>query len=518
MPTLSPAASIILQNLQNPYPNILDRLEGLNRQLNFATSKFGTESQFGTLTASTRNYKPFIIGFIPPDNPVNFIPIAASKQKITVKTVGDPPNTGPEKLPDEFFVELQAAAGRINCNPDDLLALFCIEPVANGQVCSSTALNKSSGARGLCQWLGTKANFDACKMTKEQWQNMQNIGPMQQLKFTENYFLAGNSGGKYPYKSFDQVYFRVFDPNHAFPDPATLPPDKVLHAAGSRAAIDNSGYANKDGHINPITVGNVRNTTKTVKNSANYIKLKNQSDAAIKRSNGPKPADITNADKGSDTDRGLMSYGNSAAKDIIGDMMGRRIEVASERRQIIANYQTIELQRQINIVKSTPPLIFLINPSDFKRGYEQNIDDSVKGRYGHIVHRWLEKPMTISCSGVTAGQYIVDAEGSGGLTNFYRVFSISYQNLLSIMGMYKNNGIIFAGSESDPGIPILAMSLFIYYDSHIYIGSFDSMSVDDKADKPFNLSYDFKFTARYDMDCDNINGNLDMMITKNLKF
>jgi hypothetical protein len=525
MASESPLASVMLNLLQDPRPSILDRLENLNRQLNFATARFGTENQFGTLKAVTQNYKPFIIGFIPPDNPINFIPIETSKQRLaTVAASKDLPNTSPDELPDAFFIKLEQVCKEIPCNPVHLLAVMSRE-----SNCCSTSTNyriddknhvkqpPQKQAQGLIQF--TQAALNASGIPQEQWDNLNQLGPVQQLDYVKNYYQSGNGHGARQYTSFEQLYMYTFCPNRAFPDPTTVSPDTECYAAGSDPAHQNPGLRVSRADPNSaVTTGSFVQNTKSVLYSASYKRLLAQRDAALARAANPPPADITNADKGSDTDRGLMSYGSSAATDVIGDMMARQISVAGAERQQIAIQQTAALQAQIKAIKSTPPLILLVNPSEFKRGYEQSIDDSPKGRYGHIVHRWLEKPLTITSSGVSAGQYIIDAEGSGGLTNFFRVFSISYQNLLSILSIYKNNGIIFAGQESDSGIPILAMSLFIYYDSHIYVGSFDSMGIDDKADKPYNMSYDFKFSARYDMDCDNINGNLDMMIFRNLSF
>ena len=68
--------------------------------------------------------------------------------------------------------------------------------------------------------------------------------------------------------------------------------------------------------------------------------------------------------------------------------------------------------------------------------------------------------------------------------------------------IYKNNGVIFAGGASQPGIPILACSIYIYYDNHVYIGSFNDFSIDDDASKPFNMGYSFSFDVRYDLDID----------------
>ncbi|OPZ33226.1 MAG: hypothetical protein BWY99_02719 [Synergistetes bacterium ADurb.BinA166] len=70
--------------------------------------------------------------------------------------------------------------------------------------------------------------------------------------------------------------------------------------------------------------------------------------------------------------------------------------------------------------------------------------------------------------------------------------------------MYKNNGHVFRGAPnqdpSNKGVATVAMSVYIYYDEKMYIGSFDDFSVTDDAEKPHNMSYSFKFTARYEIE------------------
>jgi hypothetical protein len=202
--------------------------------------------------------------------------------------------------------------------------------------------------------------------------------------------------------------------------------------------------------------------------------------------------------------RSLMVYGKvtQAETDDLTLRLGRNIAFASKERLKVVEEQTAALQKQIDIINSTPPLLMLVNPSEFTRGYEHSADSSVKGRYGHIVQVWLERPMKISGRGVTAGQYAIVGGGFGGLTTENRVHSLSYQSLMSLVMIYKNNGVIFAGSESQAGIPILACSIYIYYDNHIYIGSFNDFSIEDNASKPFNMTYNFSFDVRYDLDID----------------
>jgi hypothetical protein len=190
--------------------------------------------------------------------------------------------------------------------------------------------------------------------------------------------------------------------------------------------------------------------------------------------------------------------------DPLGGRTGRNIRPAEGVRKEVVDAQVKYLQDQVAAANSTPALYMLISPQTFTRSYEHSVD-TPKARRKHIVHMWLEKPMTISCKGVTAAQYIMDAQGTGGLTHQKRVHSLSYRNLMSLVRTYKNNGYLFSGSDTIFGsgndhIRLIGMSIYIYFDGHFYIGSFDDFSVTDSSDKPYNLEYSFKFTVRYDME------------------
>jgi hypothetical protein len=205
-----------------------------------------------------------------------------------------------------------------------------------------------------------------------------------------------------------------------------------------------------------------------------------------------------------------MSGGNITdleKDDPIGGRTGRNIRPVDGVRQETVQKQVKYLQNQVAAAKSIPALYMLISPQTFSRSYEHSID-TPKGRRNHIVHMWLEKPMTISCKGVTAAQYIMNSAGTGGLTHQKRVHSLSYRNLMSLVRTYKNNGYLFSGKENfgdrNDHVRLIGMSVYIYFDGHFYIGSFDDFSVTDSADKPYNLEYSFKFTVRYDMEVESV--------------
>lgn len=233
--------------------------------------------------------------------------------------------------------------------------------------------------------------------------------------------------------------------------------------------------------------------------------------------------DINNSDK-YDTDnpsQRIMSYGSSTDMyDPLTAAYGRNIE-ADYVRLVSLQAKIIGLKKQLALMKSIPQLILLVNPQEFRKSHENTIDFGVKTRIGNVVHTWLERPITVSASGVTSSQYAVYADMSGGLTNYNRIHSLSYRNLMSLLMIFKNNGVLYdfpsgtsSNIESDiandfgindtfgptagDGSILLTGSVYIYFDDHMYIGSFNNFSILDDAAKPHNLSYSFEFTVRYD--------------------
>ncbi|HED36808.1 MAG TPA: hypothetical protein ENI76_00965 [Ignavibacteria bacterium] len=283
-------------------------------------------------------------------------------------------------------------------------------------------------------------------------------------------------------------------------------------------------YGNNDGIVNTSDLEREVNSRSLASHISANIDSATNAIASGARPTKPGDAELEAeklAEEKNSSNKFIMQTGYiTDPDDKLRDGLGRSVQLADEQRQIIAFKQTMALRKQINIINKTPPLVLLVNPSRFERNYEQGSDSSSKGRYSNIVQNWLERPMTINGGGVTSGQYIVNAEGSGGLTNVLRVHSLSYASLLSLLMIYKNNGILYAGDESDRGIPILGMSIFIYYDQHVYIGSFDTFSIADTADKPFHMSYEFRFKVRYDMSVptNGLNSVVDSSIVNGMRF
>lgn len=533
--------------LEYPAPTVASFVERLERQLtvDFANADLPDgASSFGTLTASKRNQKPFIIGFIPPDNEINFIPVSPVLDELsTIGGVG-----GKQGGPDSVSTSSRYGTGnageqeRVNKRValselrqavyDSYVKQTGQQPkeatlrllVSQVMVENGTAYGKPPGMNTYNYNLGNShaghagtyedgANTKAARKGKDPSWGIKGGKESLPKPSGGTYYLGTDyTGNNVPYP----VWFQSFDSLQGAVDAQV---NLIIRQwPGAATASTPEEYVNALQH----TPGRLPYFGAS---DALYVKSLNRNGAVYDSNFGNSPLGILDAPplapESPQNPRLIMKSGYvTDPNDPLNDGLGRSVQVADEERQAIAAAQTLALRIQIDLLNNTPPLVLLINPSRFERAYEQGTDSSPKGRYGNIVHNWLERPFSIDCEGVTAGQYAVDAEGSGGLTNVFRVYSLSYANLLSLLMIYKNNGVLFAGDESDRGIPVLGMSVFIYYDEHIYIGSFDTFSISDSSDKPYNMSYQFRFNVRYDLPLpDNgTSAQIDSVAVSNMRF
>lgn len=502
----------LYEKLLTPAYNILRTIDFLNKQTPLGTTSF-TNDQYGSITAARRSSKPFIIGIIPPDNPVNFVPVEDVKTDLLDYSSGGSvatqwtkekvekankdgqlgPSNGSISEGDQisaqnlntltssgFFSDLAGVASNLGVKPEDLLLVLYGQ---SGLASNEVQTGKLGSSKGISQVV----NANQAGISNALWGNYGNASAVQQLPFVQQYLsnVMAKSRTKGPYTA-TQLYLmssgganyvgKAGTPSGAAGNITVFPP-------GSSTSFPGTGPGGA------VTLADFQNRITQIQN-----------DPAYKTA----AAQLTNLNAA--TPRSLMAYSgvtDMESDDPTVDRLGKNIRPAKAERQRIAQQQTDALQGQINIIKLMPPLLLLINPSEFSRNYEQSVDSSPKTRLGHIVHVWLERPMKISGSGVSAGQYVIDVSGAGGLNTQNRVYSLSYQNLMSLAMIYRNNGVILAGSESQRGVPILSCSVYIYYDNHVYIGSFNDFQLDDAAGKPFNMAYTFSFDVRYDLDAIN---------------
>jgi hypothetical protein len=372
-------------------------------------------------------------------------------------------------------------------------------------------------------------------MTKEQWDRYDKMSAEEQLPFVEKYFAgfrqaawgsathiyAANIGGNNTYLHYkengkdgkpDRI---IYDGHFAFRGPPT---DKFPN--GTRPKKGDPNYpgdavvaemANYDGNTG-------LDTTKdgTIKVSDIEAKMDGQKRTRaftiamenINRFGGSggnvEPFDFSKINGPGGVENGIIMGSFNVTDQEEDDPMkqiGRHISVDRDRNDLYVRRQVNELKEQIAIARSMPPIAMLVNPRSFTRHHEHQVDYA-KGRRRPIVSMWHEKPIIVSGKGTTAGQYVMKTSGEGGLSATNRVQSVSYENLMSLVYIYKNNGMLHTsglGDDMNRGVALIAMSVYIYYDGTMYVGSFDNFSVSDSAEKPYTLEYSFSFTSRYEI-------------------
>jgi hypothetical protein len=201
----------------------------------------------------------------------------------------------------------------------------------------------------------------------------------------------------------------------------------------------------------------------------------------------------------------LGSDNASKASKTASQVSNKDLNQTNLGKQFLAQQQaTIKLmQAALTQMAQTPPLRLLVNPQSFRTSAEKIISDGNWGRNGPIIEHWGETQDKIEGSGKIAAFYSMDVNDANGpgLSRTARQFSVSYQNLLALWLIYKNNGGIWF---PDPIVPTgsraknlsVVGSVYVYYDEILYIGSFDSFTLTESEMTPFTLEYSFSFTVR----------------------
>lgn len=164
--------------------------------------------------------------------------------------------------------------------------------------------------------------------------------------------------------------------------------------------------------------------------------------------------------------------------------------------------QILSIQNALEAMANTPPLRLLVNPSTFGVKGEKIVADGSWSRNGQvIIEHWGSGQEKISASGKIAGFYSIDLLNSSGpgLTRMARNFSQSWQNLQSLRLFYANNGRVHTLDATTSNRELnMAMvgTIYIYYDSIMYVGSFDTFNISEVDTNPFTAEYNFEFTLR----------------------
>ena len=134
------------------------------------------------------------------------------------------------------------------------------------------------------------------------------------------------------------------------------------------------------------------------------------------------------------------------------------------------------------------PLTLYINPTDITRSLGKRSQEQFGGG-GHIVEHSGDEHDKLSCSGKIGATFTHKT----GLTRQFRRNSASYQQLMHLFILYKNNGYLY--EINDTSRISLVGSVVITYDSETWVGQFDAFAMSESADSPFTMGYSFEFTA-----------------------
>lgn len=443
----------------------------------------------------------------------------------------------PNVLGDGFWADYVSMCMRLGVKPEELAAVIYTESGFNPG--AEAKSGEDTKAKGLIQNLeGTMTKGKPPLMTKEQWEKYGDLPADDQLYFVEKFLSKLRIKGK-DRVGIHTALFGGFRSN----------PNGVLYASteyqDKYISIESlkiqdaymSGKISKEESIKLQTrlsktfvepayqnmaYGYNKNLDRTGQGAiftADFIGLDTGPPGsflrAIEQAKGSanEAATLGNpfldaegarkpwVDDGSPAAAEIRAQLNKIAKTgLNATELGEQFQ-AAQRSAIVATQLGLEKMRK------TPPLRMLVNPKSFSVRGEKITSDGNWGRNGPIIEHWGDNQDKISGSGTVSGFYALagavpgsDSGSNGpGLTRMGRNFSASYQNFLSLYLLYRNNAGLYLPDDTQPDKRLnlsLVGSIYLYYDTILYIGSFDSFNITEDDTKPFSLDYSFEFTVR----------------------
>lgn len=162
-------------------------------------------------------------------------------------------------------------------------------------------------------------------------------------------------------------------------------------------------------------------------------------------------------------------------------------------------------------------LVLFINPKELTIAQSHKFSSSYTRR-GWVNSAWGNQQIVLTVSNVSPGFYFI-LENKGGITNYFRRKSAGFIHLMDIIGLYRNNGWYFLNGITNNNLfkdgysrVINVMdNIKIEYDGSTYIGSFSTFSLNDIADRPYQIEYNFEFiVSSLGVDLQGIEGHLAM--------
>ena len=163
----------------------------------------------------------------------------------------------------------------------------------------------------------------------------------------------------------------------------------------------------------------------------------------------------------------------------------------------IADLKTAQdIASQIKAAVNTPPLILLINPSSISMNMSKIQQFQDRTRHGFVFQAWGEEQPVLSIETRCGAFY----SAGRGVQWASRRESASWNNLMSLFQLYKNNGYIY-DTVGKSNAHHLVGTLSIHYDGWIYYGNMSSFSwTYEETNQLGGVSVSMEFTVSWMVD------------------
>ena len=148
-----------------------------------------------------------------------------------------------------------------------------------------------------------------------------------------------------------------------------------------------------------------------------------------------------------------------------------------------------------SILPNDLKLVLHVNPTSFKLSY-QKIINRVQTKGGFVEQHWGEGLHSITLEAVTGGFMrlytgLSNITGDGEDVGGNRRETIAYDKFLDFLALFHNNASIY----DDNGNIVFQGRIKISFDGHTHFGWFQSFSVSESAEKPYQFNMSASFTV-----------------------
>jgi len=148
--------------------------------------------------------------------------------------------------------------------------------------------------------------------------------------------------------------------------------------------------------------------------------------------------------------------------------------------------------RETSLLPDDLKLVLHVNPSSMKITYNRKVE-RIQTRGGWVEQHWGDDTEELSFDIATGGFMRLFSGLSNTTSTRYggsRRETIAYDKYLDLLALFKNGGSIY----DLKGEIVFQGAIKVSFDSGVYIGWFNSFSVSEEAEKPYQFSLTAGFT------------------------